>query len=85
MQAIVQPSRLSGMITAAASKSAMQRACAAALLKGGTTILHNPGESDDDKAALDIIRQLGAVVEEHKETIVIKSNGKVSAAANVCL
>ena len=43
MKAIVQPSSLSGIITAAASKSAMQRACAAALLKGGTTVLHNPG------------------------------------------
>ena len=82
MKAIVQPSSLSGIITAAASKSAMQRACAAALLKGGITVLHNPGESDDDKAALDIIRQLGAVIEQQNETIVIKSDGGVRAAAN---
>ena len=82
MKAIVQPSSLSGIITAAASKSAMQRACAAALLKGGITVLHNPGESDDDKAALDIIRQLGVVIEQQNETIVIKGNGGVSAVAN---
>jgi 3-phosphoshikimate 1-carboxyvinyltransferase len=75
MQAIVQPSRLSGTITAPASKSAMQRACAAALLKGGKTVLHNPGVSDDDKAALDIIQQLGARIEQRDEDIVITSNG----------
>ena len=82
MQAIVQPSRLTGTITAPASKSAMQRACAAALLKGGKTILHNPGVSDDDKAALDIIQQLGAVVEQGSETIVISSGGGVHSVSN---
>jgi len=38
----------------------MQRACAAALLRRGETIIVNPGQSDDDKAALDIIQRLGA-------------------------
>jgi 3-phosphoshikimate 1-carboxyvinyltransferase len=75
MQAIVKPSKITGTITAPASKSAMQRSCAAALLKGGKTVLHNPGVSDDDKAALDIIQQLGAIVKSEGETIVIKSNG----------
>lgn len=75
MQAIVQPSKISGSIAAPASKSAMQRACAAALLKGGTTILHNPGISEDDKAALNIIQQLGATVEKQQENIVIRSRG----------
>ena len=62
MQVTVQPGHISGTIQANASKSAMQRACAAALLSNGTTIIHNPGISNDDKAALDIIRQLGATV-----------------------
>jgi 3-phosphoshikimate 1-carboxyvinyltransferase len=75
MQAIVKPSKLSGTITAPASKSAMQRACAAALLKGGKTVLHNPGVSDDDKAALDIIQQLGAKVEQQGDDIIITSSG----------
>jgi 3-phosphoshikimate 1-carboxyvinyltransferase len=75
MQAVVLPSKLSGTITAPASKSAMQRACAAALLKGGKTVLHNPGVSDDDKAALDIIQQLGAKVAQQGEDIIITSNG----------
>ncbi len=53
----------------------MQRACAAALIKGGKTILHNPGSSADDKAALDIIQQLGATVDYTDDTIVIESHG----------
>ncbi len=40
----------------------MQRICAAALLHRGKTTVHNYGSSDDDKAALEIIQQLGAVV-----------------------
>ncbi|WP_121354913.1 3-phosphoshikimate 1-carboxyvinyltransferase [Flavisolibacter nicotianae] len=75
MQVTVTPSKIQGTITAPASKSAMQRACAASLLKGGETVLHNPGVSDDDEAALDIIYQLGAIVEKEKDTVVIRSNG----------
>lgn len=75
MQAIIQPSKISGTVTAPTSKSAMQRACAAALLKGGKTILHNPGVSDDDNAALDIIQQLGVTVKKENDTIIIESNG----------
>lgn len=75
MQAIVTPSKVKGTITAPASKSAMQRACAAALLKKGKTILKNPGISADDKAASDIIQQLGATVEYVNDTVVIESKG----------
>jgi len=75
MQAIIHPSAVSGRITAPASKSAMQRACAAALVKGGRTVLHNPGVSADDRAALDIIRQLGASVENVGDTVVVDSRG----------
>ncbi|HVF80752.1 MAG TPA: 3-phosphoshikimate 1-carboxyvinyltransferase [Flavisolibacter sp.] len=75
MQVTISPSNTKGTIKAPASKSAMQRACAAALLKGGKTILHNPGISNDDEAALDIIKQLGAIIERKEETIVIHANG----------
>jgi 3-phosphoshikimate 1-carboxyvinyltransferase len=75
MQVIISPSDVKGTITAPASKSAMQRACAAALLKGGQTVLHNPGVSNDDEAALDIITQLGAVVEKRANTVIIESKG----------
>jgi 3-phosphoshikimate 1-carboxyvinyltransferase len=58
----IHPSSLKGVITAPASKSSMQRACAAALLRRGVTVLHNPGHSHDDLAALDTISRLGADV-----------------------
>lgn len=59
----IQPGRVHGTIHANASKSAMQRACAAALLSKGTTIIHNPGKSNDDNAAIKIIQSLGAQIE----------------------
>jgi 3-phosphoshikimate 1-carboxyvinyltransferase len=60
----IQPSGLSGVIQAPASKSSMQRACAAALLRAGETVVRHPGHSNDDKAALRVIRDLGAEVTE---------------------
>jgi 3-phosphoshikimate 1-carboxyvinyltransferase len=75
MQVVVSPSWAEGSIQAAASKSAMQRACAAALLKEGTTIIRNPGVSNDDKAALDIIQQLGARVKSEGDHLLISSRG----------
>jgi 3-phosphoshikimate 1-carboxyvinyltransferase len=61
----------------------MQRACAAALIHIGKTIIHNPGHSNDDLAALDVIQKLGAIVETEKlvnekanaGSIVVNSNG----------
>src|SRR5215212_7961476 len=83
MQVCISPSNLKGTIEAPASKSAMQRACAAALLKGGKTILHNPGISNDDEAALDIIKQLGAKVDRGADTIIIESNGVKPVAKEI--
>ena len=74
----VQPSTLKGNITAAASKSSMQRACAAALLKVGETIIHNPGISNDDKAAVQMIQNLGATVEFKDEVLIVNSKGLTS-------
>ena len=62
MNVTIHPSTVKGVITAPASKSSMQRACAAALLRRGVTVLHNPGHSHDDLAALDTIVKLGAHV-----------------------
>ena len=75
MKVTIQPSTLSGTILAAASKSSMQRACAAALVAKGTSIIHNPGHSNDDKAALDIIKRLGAEWTIDGEELTVKSNG----------
>lgn len=64
MKVTIQPSSISGQIVAPASKSCMQRACAAAFIRKGKSIIHNYGISNDDKVALSIIQKLGATVNE---------------------
>jgi 3-phosphoshikimate 1-carboxyvinyltransferase len=71
----VQPSSLKGSIQSNASKSSMQRACAAALVAKGTSIIKNPGISNDDKAAMDIIEKLGAQLKMEDGNLVVQSNG----------
>lgn len=75
MQVQIEAAILNGSITIPSSKSAMQRACAAALLNNGTTYISRPGISNDDLAALSIIQQLGAIVLFENDKIVIKSKG----------
>src|SRR5215813_3729095 len=75
MFAVIHPSNLSGTIQAPASKSSMQRACAAALLAKGKSVIHHPGHSNDDKAALDIIKRLGAEVINDSQQLIINSAG----------
>lgn len=82
MKITIQPSSLKGEIRSNISKSSMQRACAAALLAKGTTTIVNPGVSNDDKAAIDVIQKLGAkIIESNTERLVIESNG-VQPVAN---
>src|SRR4051812_48139917 len=72
----IKPSVLTGSIFAPASKSSMQRACAAALLSEGASEIINPGRSNDDKAALDVIQKLGArVVYNDDGSLTIHSQG----------
>lgn len=76
MQAIIRPGHMSGVVSIPPSKSMMQRACAAALLHRGTTVITNPGYSDDDKAAMSVIQQLGAEMYETVDnTVEIVSRG----------
>ncbi len=75
MIAIVQPSGIEGSIRAPRSKSDMQRACAAALLHQGTTHIVDPGRSNDDQAAMDVVAKLGATVTDHGDAISIQSRG----------
>lgn len=72
----INPSKISGTVYAPASKSSMQRACAAALLTNGETILTNPGKCNDDLAALDVIQNLGATIKYLDDSkLSIKSKG----------
>ncbi|HEY0433148.1 MAG TPA: 3-phosphoshikimate 1-carboxyvinyltransferase [Chitinophagaceae bacterium] len=75
MIATVQPSTLGGIIHAPASKSSMQRACAAALLAKGTWLIRHAGISNDDKAALSIVTGLGCRVEAAGNDVIISGEG----------
>jgi len=75
MKATVEPGRPEGVVTAPPSKSITQRACAAALLHHGNTVIHNAGSSLDEQAALRIIKQLGATVVREDGNIRIMSHG----------
>ena len=70
----ISPSNIAGSQVAPSSKSSMQRACAAALLHNGTTHIYNAGISHDDKAALDIIAQLGAKIQNKDGYLETTSN-----------
>lgn len=71
----IQRSALRGTIQAPASKSSMQRACAAALLNKAETTILNPGHSNDDKAALGVIQALGAIIKEESNLLKITGHG----------
>jgi 3-phosphoshikimate 1-carboxyvinyltransferase len=76
MNVTISPSVLRGQVQAPASKSSMQRACAAALISNHDSHILNPGSSNDDRAALGIIRTLGARVENLSDgSIWVKSEG----------
>jgi 3-phosphoshikimate 1-carboxyvinyltransferase len=75
MQVTILPGTINGTVTANPSKSAMQRAVAAALLSNGKSIIRNPGLSDDCLAALDVAEKLGATITRTEEQIEISSNG----------
>lgn len=75
MKVTIKPSGIGGRIEAPASKSSMQRALAAALLHKGTTYIQNPGNSNDDLAALENVKKLGATVSTEAHRMKIESKG----------
>lgn len=79
----LQPSRLTGAIDAPPSKSSMQRACAAALVARGKSVITNAGHSNDDKAALAIITALGASVRRVPGGWQVTSEGVDPAEAEI--
>lgn len=77
MKVTIHPSQLKGTVQAPASKSSMQRACAAALLRQGESKIKNPGHSNDDRAAIEIIKALGADVVLKDDRFVVNGYGAV--------
>lgn len=73
----ISPSSILGKIQAPPSKSCMQRACAAALINNGTTIIGNAGTSNDEQAAKDIVQKLGATVDSVRNEVIITSGNHI--------
>lgn len=78
MKVTVHPSKLKGNVKAPTSKSAMQRACAASLLAQKPCTLYNIGKSNDDIAALGIIKKLGATIEYKDYNTLLIDSSKVA-------
>lgn len=78
MIAIVKPSHLDGHLNVPGSKSFMQRACVLSLLRNSITTIENPSFSDDDKAVMNIIEQLGAKIELQNGGIQIVGNSQIN-------
>ena len=83
MDAVVSPGELKGHICMPASKSAFQRACALALLNNGRTIIHNPGNSYDDRAAIQIVKDLGACCLFKEGDVLVQSTGKIAPSSEI--
>lgn len=75
MEVIISQSHIEGRVSANASKSAMQRAVAAALMAKGKSIIYNPGKSNDCLAALEVAQSLGAKVNYVNDKIEITAQG----------
>lgn len=82
MQVTVSPASIKGTVTANPSKSAMQRAVAAALLAKGKSIIRNPGLSNDCLAALGVAENLGASVKRGEDYFEITGNGMQPSPAD---
>jgi 3-phosphoshikimate 1-carboxyvinyltransferase len=82
MNVTISPSVIQGSTHAPASKSSMQRACAAALISRTKTHILNPGSSNDDLAAIGVIRGLGATVENLSDGSLLISSQGVRPASN---
>ena len=72
MQQVVSPCDLKGKITVPASKSDAQRAILAAALANGHSTIIGVGESDDVKAMLQALEQLGASVTIQNDLVSIE-------------
>lgn len=81
MKATILPGILHGTIRPPASKSYSQRLLALALLHKGTTVISGFGQSEDEQAALRIIMQSGASVNQTADGVLeITSSGRPSPA-----
>jgi 3-phosphoshikimate 1-carboxyvinyltransferase len=85
MKLIVQKSRLKGEVLMPASKSHTIRAVAIASLASGQSIIRNPLDSDDARAAVACYRALGVKIDttEPNRWKVTGTGGKVTAPSEI--
>lgn len=76
MKRYVYPSEIEGVVKAPASKSAMQRSIAAALLADGESMLVNPTFCDDSIAAMRVAEGLGARIRKISDCVIINGGLK---------
>lgn len=73
-----------GSLQAPPSKSFAQRAVAAAALAGGRSVIMYPGDSDDVRVALNVVRQFGAHTEVSEDKVAITGGLSVPSAPLDC-
>lgn len=77
MNQTIQPvSFLKGTLKLPPDKSIAQRAALFSLLSEGYSHIHNYPEAEDPQTALQCIRQLGAIVDQQGQDIIIKGTGR---------
>ena len=81
MEKTIKPSAVSGIINPPCSKSYAQRALAGALLCNGETYIKNIELCDDTRHAMDVIKRLGAQIEQ-QEPNCYKIKGGLSPATD---
>ncbi|MDZ7739479.1 MAG: 3-phosphoshikimate 1-carboxyvinyltransferase [Bacteroidales bacterium] len=84
MQVTVNASGVKGSVSAPASKSAMQRAVASALLARGVSVILNPSFCDDAIAAMAMAECLGADIKRLPDRVIIKGGFKPSCNEIFC-
>src|SRR5690606_36497999 len=75
--------KIDGRFSANPSKGAMQRSVAEALLAKGSSIIYNPGMSNDSIAALNVSERMAAKIHYYPDKIEIASNGIQPVTATI--
>ncbi len=79
MKKLLQSKKYKGSILVPSSKSYMQRAIAIATLAHGSSVLRFPAWCNDTRSALSMAKEMGAVVEEFEDHVVIRGLSRYKA------
>lgn len=78
---IVGPSRLEGSVTVSGAKNSVLKIMAASLMVPGEVVLHRVPEITDVRLMANVLRRLGAKVEQRDNTMSIDASGEISEEA----